>query len=305
MTFQGVSHMQHIRSLPVAYRLSNCVFLLPLLIAAPAMAQDADAPAAPASQIDPAKLDGDSLTIGAAAGYTPSYEGSDEYIVGIVPGVRGRVSGINFTIRGNRFIADIIPTPGGPGWDFQAGPVAQVNFNRTRRVSDKQVRRLAKPGIAVELGGFVGIGRTGVITSDYDKLSLTVSYAHDVAGAHDSYVITPSLDYGTPLSTKAYVGLNLSGTYMGDGYADTYFSVDAAGSAASGLPGFTARKGWKDWTLSSVGVVSLTGDLTGGLQLMGGVSYRRLLNDAADSPVTSVAGSRDQWTGMLGLGYSF
>lgn len=288
----------------MAYRLTRPLFLFPLLLAAPAFAQD-DPPAAPTQQIDPAKLDGDSFTIGAAAGYTPSYEGSNDYIVGLVPGVRGRVSGINFTIRGNRFMADIIPTRGGPGWDVQLGPIAQVNFNRTRRVSDPQVNALGRPSIAVELGGYAGIGRTGVITSDYDKVSLTVSYAHDVAGAHDSYVITPSLDYGTPLSTKAYVGINLSGTYMGDGYADTYFSVSGAGSIASGLPAFTARKGWKDWTLSGVGMVSLTGDLTGGLQLMGGVSYRRLLNDAAASPVTSVAGSRDQWTGLLGLAYTF
>lgn len=289
----------------MAYRLTRTLFLLPLLCAAPAFAQDNRFPAPANRDIDPEKLNGDSLTIGAAAGYTPNYEGSDDYVIGVVPGVRGRVSGINFTIRGNRFMADVIPTPGGPGWDVMLGPVAQINFNRTRRVSDKQVRRLVKPDIAVELGGFVGIGRTGVITSDYDKISLTVTYAHDVAGAHDSYVVTPSLDYGTPLSTKSYVGLNLSGTYMGDGYADTYFSVDAAGSAASGLPGFTARKGWKDWTLSTVGVTSLTGDLTGGLSLMGGVSYRRLLNDAAASPVTSVAGSRDQWTGLLGLAYTF
>lgn len=288
----------------MAYRLTRTLFLCPLLLATPAFAQDA-APAAPVPQIDPAKLDGDSITIGAAGSYTPSYEGSDEYILTAVPGVRGRISGINFNIRGNRFMADIIPTPGGPGWDVQAGPVAQLNFNRSRRVSDPQVRALARPGVAIELGGYVGIGRTGVITSDYDKVSLTVSYAHDVAGVHDSYAIMPSLDYGTPLSTKSYVGINVSGTYIGDGYADTYFSVSAPGAVASGLPAFTARKGWKDWTVSTLGVVSLSGDLTGGLQLMGGVSYRRLLNDAADSPVTSIAGSRDQWTGLLGLGYTF
>jgi len=277
---------------------------MPLLLAAPAMAQETDSPA-PAPLIDPAALDGDSISIGAAAGYTPSYEGSNDYVLTVVPGVRGRVSRINFTLRGNRFWADLVPTKGGPGWDIQLGPVAQVNFNRSAAIRDPQVRNLPKVKTAVELGGYVGIGKQGVITSDYDKLSLTISYAHDVAGVHDSYVITPSLDYGTPLSTKAYVGLNLSGTYMGDGYADTYFSIDAPGAIASGLPAFTARKGWKDWTISSVGVLSLTGDLTGGLQMMAGFSYRRMLNDAADSPVTRIAGSRHQWTGLLGLGYTF
>lgn len=280
------------------------ICVLPLLFAVPALAQEGPAPA-PAPQIDPDMMDGDMLTVGVAVGFTPSYEGSDAFVLAVVPGIRGRVQGLNFTLRGNRFNADFVPTRGGPGWDIQGGPVVQLNFNRSAAIRDPQVRLLPRPSTAVELGGYAGIGRTGVITSDYDKLNLTVSYVHDVAGVHDSYVITPSLDYGTPLSRKAYVGLNLSGTYMGAGYARTYFGISPADSAASGLPVFTARKGWKDWTLNTLAMVSLTGDLTGGLQLMGGVSYRRLLNDAAASPVTSQAGSRDQWTGLLGLGYTF
>jgi hypothetical protein len=235
----------------------------------------------------------------------PSYEGSDDYVLAIVPGVRGRVSRINFVLRGNRFSADLISTPGGPGWDFQLGPIAQVNFNRSAAIVDTQVKKLPKAKTAIELGGYVGIGKQGLITSDYDKLTVSVGYVHDVNSAHGSYVISPSIDYSTPLSTKAYVGLSFSGDYMGDGYADTYFSVDAPGSVASGLPVFTAGKGWKDWTLGAVGAVSLTGDLTHGLSMIGGASYRRLLDDAAASPVTSIAGSRSQWTGVVGLAYTF
>lgn len=304
----------------MAYRLTRSLLLLPLLpvpllIATPALAQqDASAPASPAPQldpapaqpeIDPARLDGDSISIGAAAGYTPSYEGSNDYVLTVVPGIRGRVSGINFTLRGNRFNADLIPTKGGPGWDVQAGPIVSLNFNRSAAIIDPRVRMLPKRKTAIEVGGYVGLGKQGVITSDYDKLSVNVAGVYDVSGTHSSFVITPTIDYGTPLSKNAYVGINVSANYIGEGYADTYFSVDAAGSAASGLPVFTAHKGWKDWTISSVGVVSLTGDLTGGLSLLTGFSYRRLLNDAADSPITRIAGSRDQWTGMAGLAYTF
>jgi outer membrane scaffolding protein for murein synthesis (MipA/OmpV family) len=271
-----------------------------LLAATPALAQEAAAP-----PVDPEALEGNSLTIGAGLGAVPSYEGSDDTVLAVVPGVRGRVSRINFTLRGNRFSADIVPTPGGPGWDFQFGPVAQVNFNRSAAIVDKQVKKLPKLKTAIELGGYAGIGRQGLITSDYDKLNVSVAYVHDVNGAHGSYVITPGIDYGTPLSTKAYVGLSFSGDYMGTGYAQTNFSVDAAGSAASGLPAFSAKKGWKDWTAAALGNVSLTGDLTHGLSVIGAVSYRRLLNDAALSPVTSIAGSRHQWTGVLGLAYTF
>ena len=291
----------------MAYRRFRTAFLLPLLLATPALAQEQapDPSGSPAPRIDPDMLDGDMITIGVAGGYTPSYEGSNDYVLTVVPGVRGRVSGINFMLRGNRFSADLIPTRGGPGWDVQLGPIASLNFNRSVALVDPRVSALPKRKTAIEVGGYAGIGKQGVITSDYDKLSVNVAVTYDVSGTHSSYVVTPSIDYGTPLSTTAYVGLNVSANYMGEGYADTYFSVDAAGSAASTLPVFAAHKGWKDWTVSSVGVLSLSGDLTGGLQMMAGFSYRRMLNDAAASPVTSVAGSRDQLTGLLGLAYTF
>jgi outer membrane scaffolding protein for murein synthesis (MipA/OmpV family) len=275
------------------------VALLSLFIATPALAQD-ETP-----RIDPAALEGDSLTIGLGLGAVPSYDGSDDTVLAVVPGVRGSLGGINFNLRGNRAWADVIPSGNGPGWDFQLGPIAQVNFNRNATIVDKQVKKLGKVDLALEVGGYVGIGRQGLITSDYDKLNISVGYVHDVLGTHSSYVLTPSIDYSTPLSTKAYVGLSFSGDYMGGGYADTYFSVDAAGSAASGLPVFSAGKGWKDWTVSALTNVSLTGDLTHGLSALAVVSYRRMLDDAAASPIVSIAGSRDQWVGMAGLAYTF
>lgn len=276
------------------------VLLAPLLFAGPALAQEAQAPA-----LDPARLEGDSLMVGLGAGAVPSYEGSDDTVFSVVPLVRGRVSGINFALRGNRAWADVIPTSGGPGWDAQLGPVLNVNFDRSAAIVDPQVRKLGRKRTAIETGAFVGLGRQGLITSDYDKLTVSVSYVQDINRVHRSYVITPSIDYGTPLSTKAYVGISASADFMGGGYADTYFSVDPAGAAASGLPVFTARRGWKDWTLSALGDVAISGDLTHGLGMIGGVSYRRLVGDAARTPITSQVGSSSQWTGVLGLAYTF
>lgn len=272
--------------------------LLPLLAAAPALAQQSGTDTPP-------DLDRDSIMVGVGAAVVPSYEGSDNSVITAVPGVRGRVSGINFTVRGNRAWADLIPTPGGPGWDFQAGPVVNINLNRTSRIDDRQVSALGKIKAAAELGGFVGIGKQGVLTSDYDKLTVSVAYVHDVGDIHKSYVVTPAIDYGTPLSRKAYVGINVSADYVGDGYAQTYFGVTPAGSFRSGLPAYRAGKGWKDWGVTGYANVALTGDLTHGLSAIGGVGYSRLLNDAADSPIVRIAGSRNQLYGLLGIAYTF
>lgn len=279
----------------------RAALLLPLLAAAPAFAQQR-ADSQPDLDLD---LDRDSVMVGVGAAVVPSYEGSDNSVVTAVPGVRGRVSGINFTVRGNRAWADLIPTPGGPGWDFQAGPVVNINLNRTSRIEDRRVSALGKIKAAAELGGFVGIGKQGVLTSDYDKLTVSVAYVHDVGDIHKSYVVTPSIDYGTPLSRKAYVGVNISADYAGDGYANTYFGVTPAGSIASGLPTYRAGKGWKDWGVTGYANVALTGDLTHGLSAIGGVGYSRLLNDAAESPIVRIAGSRNQLYGLLGIAYTF
>lgn len=276
-------------------------FLAPaaLLAAAPAFAQDRAA--------DDATPQGDFATVGVVAVTMPDYEGSDHNVWTAAPGAIGRLGGLNFQLAGNRLSVDLIPDRNPSGWDIQAGPLGVVNFNRTstKRIDDPRVKALGKIDTAIELGGYVGIGKTGVITSDYDRFSVSVSYRHDVAGAHDSGIWQPSVNYMTPLSRKALVAVFASAENVQQAYADTYFNIDPAASVASGLPTYRGRGGWKSWTAGAGGAVSLTGDLLHGLQLVGGVTYRKLLNDFADGPTVAIAGSKNQWMGLAGLAYSF
>lgn len=274
----------------------------------PAIAVAQTAPAADTSAEALAQeLGGDSITVGLGAGYLPDYEGSDDYRWAPVPGVIGSVSGINFQVLGNRANADLIPTRQGQDWDFQAGPIGVVNFMRSSRssIDDPRVRALGELDTAIELGGFVGIGKTGVVTSPYDKLSVSVSYRHDVAGVHRSGIWQPTINYFTPLSTKAAVGLFGSAERVEDKYVRTYFDITPAQAAASGLPAFRGRGGWKSWTVGAIGTYSLTGNLLKGFKIIGGGTYRKLINDVAASPTVSIAGSRNQWLGVIGLGYTF
>lgn len=272
--------------------------------ATPALAQDV----APAPVDTPATGDprADFTILGLGVGVLPNYEGSDDYGVSPIPAAIGQVSGFRYLLAGNRFSVDVIRDGYGPTWDVQAGPIGVVNFNRNSRdaIDDPQVALLDEVGTAIELGGYVGIGKTGVLTSDYDRLSATVSYRYDVAGAHSSGILTPTVTYTTPLSTKALAGIFASAEFVERGYGEAYFSVSPAESARSGLPIYTAGDGFKNWGVGAVAMRSLTGDLTGGLQLVGGVVYRRLSGDYADSPITRV-GSANQWIGALGLAYSF
>lgn len=275
--------------------------------ATPALAQDAISSAPPAATTPNTDAGGDFAVVGVGAAMLPDYEGSDDYSFSPVPAATGRISGFNFLLAGNRLSVDLIPDGVGPTWDIQAGPIAVLGLNRTRTksIDDLQVRALGKVDTAIELGGYVGIGKTGVITSEFDRLSVSVSYRKDVASGHKSTILAPTVNYTTPLSAKALAGLFVSAERVGNGYADSYFSITPTQSIASGLPVYNARGGWKNWTLGALAGHSLTGDLRSGLQLFGTVVYRKLINDFADSPIVSRNGSSDQWLGAIGVAYSF
>ncbi len=262
----------------------------------PAHAQDAPA--------DPYR---DTVTVGVGVAALPDYEGSNDYRISPAPAAIGTIKGYGFVLAGNQLSVDLIKNAPGPVWDVQAGPIAQLNFNRSAlgSIDDRRVRALGKLDVAVELGGYVGLGKTGVLSSSYDTLSVTLGYRYDVSGVHDSGIWSPGITYVTPLSLKAAIGLFASADIVERGYAQTYYSVSAAQSATSGLPVYTARGGLKNWTLGAIGSYSLTGDLLHGVKLVAGGTYGRMGGSIAHSPLVAIAGSRDQWLGTLGLGYTF
>ncbi|WP_368039949.1 MipA/OmpV family protein [Sphingomonas bacterium] len=272
--------------------------------ASPALAQDANTP--PSMAGGQATDFGDHTTIGVGAVYLPDYEGSNNYRVEPAPLAIGAVKGFAFALIGNRLSIDLIRDPKDSKYDFQLGPIGVVDFNRDNsHFTDARVRALGKVGTAIELGGYAGIGKTGVITSPYDKLTASLSYRYDVSNVHNSGILQPSINYLAPLSRKLAVGLFASAEHAGRGYATSYYTVSPAQSAASGLPVYYADAGWKDVSVGAVATVSITGDLLHGFKLVGGGTYTRLMNGFADSPVVSIAGSRDQWIGALGVAYTF
>ena len=278
------------------------------LIATPAFAQDANPgqqPTADQLTVDPLDTSRDTITVAIVGAYLPDYEGSDDYR--FVPGaaVRGRVHGFNFFTSGTQLFVNVIPQTSGPGFNFELGPVAALNFNRTNRSDDSFVRNLGRRKLAFEAGGFLGISKTGLITSQYDTLTARVSMVNDVSGVNHSYVITPSISYGTPLSRQTYVSISASADYAGGRYAQTYFGVTPAESLRSGLPIYIGDNGWKDITFGALFNQSITGNLLHGLSLVATGSYSRLQGDFARSPLVRLRGDRNQFFGAVGLGYTF
>ena len=247
------------------------------------------------------------VTVAVGPAITPSYIGSDDYVV--LPNllVQGKVAGISFETLGTSVDADLIPDRGGTGWKLQLGPVIGARLDRVGRVRDHAVSALGDLHTAWEVGGWAGIQKTGVVTSPYDTLSLSASWQHDIGNAHQSYVVSPNISYSTPLSYHAYTSLTFGADYVGRGFGAYYYDIDPAGSAASGLPAYSGadRAGWKDWNANFLLAHSVTGNLLHGMSVYGAVGYQRLLGRYARSPIVGIAGDPNQWSGSIGLAYSF
>lgn len=250
------------------------------------------------------------LTVGAGAAVIPSYDGSDDYRVVPIAQARGKLHDFAFWTRGTSLYVDAIPNTDDSGLDFQLGPVVGVRLDRTSRkaIKDNAVRRLGKLDTAVEVGGFVGIGKTGVITSAYDNLSARVTVTKDVGGAHQSYIVTPTIEYFTPLSTTSFVGLGVSADYVGKKFGRYYYDITPGEALASGLPFYNRagdKAGFKKLSANLTAGKSLSGDLRQGWAIFALGGYSRVLGRYADSPVVDIAGSKNQWIGALGVGYTF
>ena len=267
------------------------------LTAAPALAQSADT-----SLPDP-NDQSDTFTIAAGAAYIPDYEGSNDYKIIPAAAIRGRISGISFFTRATYLYVDVVPRGSG-ALEFDAGPIVGLRLNRTGTVKDDFVDRLPERDKAIEVGGFAGITYHG-LTNPYDALSVRLDVVKDVGGAHKSTVVTPTIDFGTPLSKTTYVGLSLSADWVGGGYADYYYSIPVADALASGLPVYDADGGFKNWRIGLLANQALTGDLTGGLSLFGTASYSKLSGDFKRSPIVADRGSASQWLAAVGLAYTF
>lgn len=250
----------------------------------------------------------DYFAVAAGVLSTPEYNGADDRR--LVPAIylRGRISGYSFSTRGTNFQVDLIRQRRGQKTDFKFGPIISLRSDRTGKIDDPQVAALGKRKIAVETGLFAGVSHTGVITSAYDQIAFRVVALKDISGRHGSWAASPTIDYGTPLSKRAYVGVSASVNFYGKGFGRYYYDIDPADSAASGLPVYdgagkkaTAGK----YTLGIAGAYALSGDLRKGFVLLGGAQYGRLGKGFARSPIVADVGDADQWLFGGGLAYQF
>lgn len=242
--------------------------------------------AAPADALD--------LTVSLGAGYAPDYEGSEDYQP--VPFWNLRLSDIYgpttyVDILGPKLTSNLIAHP-----NLRLGPLAEFIPKRDD-VDNGRVDDLEEVDAAVMLGGLVG---WDFVATPTRAVGVEVQARADIAEGH-GYLVTPALKTRSSLGGGLSLALAVSGTYASEDYMSDYFGIDAEDALRSGLRRFDADAGFKD---AGVDLVLGLGEGDGWRANLVG-RYRRLLEDAADSPIVEDEGDEDQFFAGLLVGYRF
>jgi len=228
------------------------------------------------------------VTIGAGAQAYARYPGADDYSIYPMPIVGLRREGQPMPFKGpdDGFGFGLL---GGSGTSFNIGPA--VRFQGRRREDDVGAA-VGNVGFTVEAGGFVEL-------YPMENFRLRGELRKGIGG-HDGL----TGDIGADLvlrDTDSYIfSIGPRARWADNDYHDSYFGVPA------GLPtpGFTAYN--PGGGFYAVGAVAgYTQRLSRNWGLYGYAGYDRLIGDAADSPIVRVNGSRDQFSGGLGLFFEF
>jgi outer membrane protein len=276
--------------------------LLAACLAAPAWADNSDENTIP--EVDSA-FKGDYLIVAAGSIYASDYDGSDDYRFAPAAGFRARVGDVRLFSRAIGIGADFIPDARSSDVSFSLGPVVRYRANRSGKVRDRVVRLLPELDATFEAGITMGVSFDGLITRK-DSLSFGSDVRWTVSGNKGGRIITADVSYFTPVSRAAGIGFSFGASHVNRDFADYNYSVDPAGSGASGLPLYRAKGGWKNWSARLVAGYDLDGNLlNGGWAVGGAISYTRLTGSAARTPITALRGSRSQWLAGAGLAYTF
>ena len=233
-----------------------------------------------------------SVSIGAGAVYHPDYQGSDDYEVDGLP-----MLGVSYRdfimLRGPSLMVDVFQLSGSAlAENLSFG--ALVKYDQGREADDNPVlRHLGDIDEGALAGAFIGY--------ELGPVELELSVAMDATSRYEGMIAEIEAGYRFMLTQRLSAELEASAIWSDEKYTQAYFGITQAQSQASGLREFTAEAGMKDVGTS----LSLHYFLAEHWRVTGRLGYRRLLGDAADSPLVEDEGSQNQGSAALLVSYQF
>jgi outer membrane scaffolding protein for murein synthesis (MipA/OmpV family) len=221
--------------------------------------------------------------IGGGIGVAPDYEGSSDYELVPVPAGQAKFdNGMYVKLLGLNLSANLVPS------DFwRLGPVYNYRAERDN-VENDQVDDMNEISDANEFGIFGGI--------EWEKWYVFLELLGDMGNAHEGWYGTLKGGYNWIINKEWALSIGGFTTYADDDYMSTYFGVNGADSAASGLPTYEADEGFKDIGLD----LGVNWAIAPRWNLRGLLQVKQLVGDADDdSPVVDEGSETQLFTAVL------
>jgi outer membrane protein len=217
------------------------------------------------------------LSIGVGPEYRPDYFGSDDYEWVADPEVYVKFRNFVFLDNDGADIALF----GFSGFSF--GPSLRVVNNRQEE-DNIALTGLGDIDRTLEVGGFAA-------TKFVDRFLVRFKVRKGIVGGHDGLIVDAA---GTALLFR-YGRLSTSvsahAAWVGERYADTYFSVSPAQSLTSGLPVYDAPRGMRDIGGSFNAYINIGKRWS----LNPYVRYSYIFDDFAATPIIATYGDQNQY----------
>ena len=216
------------------------------------------------------------FSIGIGPVFRPDYFGSDDYEVNVDPQLFVR-------FRNFQFFDD-------DGADFALFGFSNFQFGPSvRLVGDRDedeniaLTGLGRVGETLELGGFAA-------TTFVNRYAVRAKVRRGVATGHRGLIIDAQATALLFRVGRFSSSVSAQASWIGDSYADAYFSVTPEQSLASGLPEFDARAGFRNLGGSFNGYVNIGKQWS----LNPYVSYDLIIGNIQDTPIIERFGNRNQ-----------
>jgi outer membrane scaffolding protein for murein synthesis (MipA/OmpV family) len=183
--------------------------------------------------------------------------------------------------------------------NWHTGLTTLFDFGRNDEVSNEAVAAMKEIKQNFNLGAYLSNKHTNVFLNN-DELELRIQTTFDASSVHEGSLTTLSSTYTLPLYIPWRFELELETSFANNNYINTYFGISQADSLASNLPQYSPSAGFIDVTLNA-NIILFSSPNWGAFTRL---SYSRLINDAADSPIVK-QGSANQSQLGLGVFYRF
>ncbi len=220
------------------------------------------------------------LSIGLTSGFSPDYEGSNDYSFGYGPNISASWRDTIF-YKGKTLGANLIRQK-----KLKAGLLLSKSSGRSADDNDK-LEGLGDVDGSVEAGGFLNYRMK--------SFRFRVESRQDIGSGHEGALVIMSGRTKLPFE-KPLVSLELGTTWASDDYMASFFGVDAQQSLDSGLKRYHAGAGIKDVKISLTSGYTITNRW----RIGGALEYKRLVGDAADSPIVD---DKNQFVAGISLSY--